>query len=144
MRKSCLLTFSAKKGPRESQHPAAKKVLSVDSSKPGLARSSLVVNVFFSRDAGTTIKPSMTDLDLRTVSVLEILRLAQARRINPRPRKYPQKYPRRVRSKSPVISRTCEKYPQYPQYPRPRRDILRGAYTHKETLNFTLLIYIYV
>ena len=79
MRKSCASTFSAKKGPRESQHPAAKKVLSVDSSKPGLARLSLVVNVFSSRDAGTTIKPSMTDLDLRTVSVLEILRLAQAR-----------------------------------------------------------------
>ena len=37
---------------------------------------------------------------------------------NPRPRKYPPKYPRRVRSKSLVISRVCEKYPQYPQYPR--------------------------
>ena len=49
-----------------------------------------------------------------------------------------------MRSKSLVISRTCEKYPQYPQYPRPRRDILRGAFTHKETLNFTLLIYICV
>ena len=84
----------------------------------------------------------MTDLDLRTVSVLERLRLAQARGINPRPRKYPLKYPHRVRSKSLVISRTCEKYPQYPQYPRDAGDILRGAYTHKETLNFTLLIYI--
>ena len=42
---------------------------------------------------------------------------------DPRPRKYPPKYPRRVRSKSPVISRTCEKYPQYPQYPRDVWDI---------------------
>ena len=41
---------------------------------------------------------------------------------NPRPRKYPPKYPRRVRSKSLVISRTYEKYPQYPQYPQNPRD----------------------
>ena len=61
----------------------------------------------------------------------------------PRPRKYPPEYPRSGLAKSPAISRTCEKYPQYPQYPRPHGDILRGAYTHKETLNFTLLIYIY-
>ena len=120
MRKSCLLTFSAKKGPRESQHPAAKKVLSVDSSKPGLARLSLVVNAFFSRDA-----------DLRTVSVLERLRLRRKTvktGINPRTRKYPPEYPRSGPAKSPAISRTYEKYPQYPQNPRDVGDADGRAY----------------
>ena len=37
---------------------------------------------------------------------------------NPRPRKYPPKYPQCGRSKNPAFSRVCEKYPQYPQYPR--------------------------
>ena len=125
-------------------------MLSVDSNKPGLARLSPVVNFFSSWDAGTTIKPSMTALDLRTVSVLERLRRRRKTGktvktgIYPRPRKYPPEYPRPGLSKSPAISRTYEKYPQYPQYPRDVGDAYGSAHTHihKETLNFTLLIYI--
>ena len=62
----------------------------------------------------------------------------------PRPRKYPPEYPRSGLAKSPAISRTYEKYPQYPQYPRDVGDADGRAYIriHKETLNFTLLIYI--
>ena len=64
--------------------------------------------------------------------------------INPRPRKYPPEYPRPGLAKSPAISRTYEKYPQYPQYPRDVGDADGRAYIHKETLNFTLLIYKYM
>ena len=64
--------------------------------------------------------------------------------IYPRPRKYPPEYPRPGLAKSPAISRTYEKYPQYPQYPRDVGDADGRAYIHKETLNFTLLIYKYM
>ena len=37
---------------------------------------------------------------------------------NPRPRKYPPKYPRRGRAKSPVFSRLCENIPNIPNIPR--------------------------
>ena len=46
---------------------------------------------------------------------------------NPRPRKYPPKYPQCGRSKNPAFSRVCEKYPQYPQYPRDAGDALSHA-----------------
>ena len=87
----------------------------------------------------------MTDSDLRTVSVLEGLRRRRKTWntwIYPRHRKYPLEYPRRVRSKSLVISRAYEKYPQYPKNPRGVWDAYGSAHIHKETLNFTLLIYI--
>ena len=46
---------------------------------------------------------------------------------NPRPRKYPPKYPQCGRSKNPAFSRVCEKYPQYPRYPRDAGDALSHA-----------------
>lgn len=97
----------------------------------------------------------MTVRGLRSVFVLNRFRfgktsvVAQAwlAGIYPSPRKYPRKYPRGWLAKSLVKSRTCEKYPQYPQYPRDVGDFFFGAleypYLHKETLNFTLLIYMY-
>ena len=48
---------------------------------------------FFSRDADTAIELSMTDSDLRTVSVLERLRLAHARGIIPVPENIPRNIP---------------------------------------------------
>ena len=58
---------------------------------------------------------------------LRIDALADKAARNPRPRKYPPKYPRCGRAKSPVISRTCEKYPQYPQYPPDVGDVVSCA-----------------
>ena len=101
---------------------------------------------FFSRDAGTTIKPSMTDLDFQTVSVLERLRCAYAKSLSAdksTAAKKSTKYPHRGCAKSPVISRTCKKYPRNPQNPQGVVDSFGCGGSYKETLNFTLLIYIH-
>ena len=137
-------TFSAKKGPRESQHPAAKKALPVDSDVRELARLSRGVNVFFSAKGGKAIDDSSGFTNRFRFGKTSVVAQGGLAGAYPHPRKYPQEYPHLWNSKSPVISMTCKKYPQYPQYPRDVGDIFGcgGSYSHKETLNFTLLIYI--
>ena len=108
---------------------------------------------FFPQDADTTIKPSMTDLESRTVSVLERLRRRRETwktgksGIYPRPRKYPPEYPRPGLAKSPQFQGLTKNIPNIPNIPGVsgmRMDAFECTYLHKETLNFTLLIYIYI
>ena len=142
-------TFSAKKGPRESQHPAAKKALPVDSDTFGLARLSPSRQCFFFAGCGYGHQAVDDGLGVtnrfrfgKTSAASRDVEDGEAGDLSPAPKISPGISPPGARKKSCNFKDLRKISPISPISPGCRGFFLTCLHIHKETLNFTLLIYI--